>query len=455
MPDFATGTLLKGRYRLRRLLGRGGMAGVWLGHDDVLDRPVAIKVLADTISSDPEFLARFRREAMVAAGLSHPNLVDIYDYSESMERPYLVMEFIPGRDLGSLIAGEEWIDRDKLARELLGAVAHIHAAGIVHRDIKPHNILLEQDRAAKLIDFGIALPPDATALTQTGLILATRRYAAPEVLAGRAAGPRSDLYSCGVVLEACGDDGSPALRALVSSLTEADPGRRPPTAHDALARLEDLDDRGQATEPFTPTFDRAPTGRPPIAKVDTEPPTRIYSRRTSNRKRWAAVGAILAVSAAVAVAIALALGSGGSSGREAGANSPGQAASSGHAGSGSPPSGPAAKKVRADNAAAQAPVPTAGGEDPALGSALNQEGFELIQAGSYEAAVPVLERAVRSFPAGTEEVEYAYALFNLGDALLRSGRPEAAIPVLELRLQIPDQTDTVRRELETAREQAG
>ncbi|HXF32670.1 MAG TPA: serine/threonine-protein kinase, partial [Solirubrobacterales bacterium] len=220
MASISSGAVLKDRYRLERLLGRGGMAAVWLGHDDVLDRPVAVKVLSDTIASDPHFLARFRREATVAAGLSHPNLVDVYDYSESGERPYLVMEFVAGRDLGSRIARGGPIDRDRLARELLGALAHIHAAGIVHRDIKPHNVMLEADGAAKLIDFGIALPPDATALTQTGLILATERYAAPEVLAGRPATERSDLYSCGVVLAACGPDGGSRVDSLVASLTE-------------------------------------------------------------------------------------------------------------------------------------------------------------------------------------------------------------------------------------------
>jgi predicted Ser/Thr protein kinase len=475
MREFATGALLKGRYRLQRMLGRGGMAAVWLGHDDVLDRLVAIKVLSDTIASDPDFVARFRREATVAAGLFHPNLVDIYDYSESSERPYLVMEFIPGRDLGSLIAGDGRIDRDKLARELLGAVAHIHAAGIVHRDIKPHNILLEEDRTAKLIDFGIALPPDATALTQTGLILATRRYAAPEVLAGRPASVRSDLYSCGVVLEACGVDGSPALRSLVGSLTAKDPGRRPRTAREALARLEVEDDRGEVTEPYAPTFERpAPVGRPPVERPAREAATRVYSRRGSNRQRWGAAGAILGVAAAVAVAVVLAFGSG----------SGGGSGPSGRSSQASPSTGAGTKKARSGQTEAQAAketgapaaanatagegesdeaaavsesptvaVPSPEGGDPALGSALNQEGFELIQAGSPEAAVPILERAVRSFPAGTEEVEYAYALFNLGDALLRSGRPEAAIPVLEQRLQIPDQTETVEHELQTAREE--
>ena len=468
MGKIASGATLKGRYRLERLLGRGGMAAVWLGHDDVLDRPVAIKVLSDTIASDPDFLARFRREATVAAGLSHPNLVDVYDYSESSERPYLVMEFVSGRDLGSVIAREAWIDRDRLARELLGAVAHIHAAGIIHRDIKPHNIVLEADRTTKLIDFGIALPRDATSLTQTGLILATKRYAAPEVMAGRPATERSDLYSCGVVLGACGNDGSPELQRLVNSLTEEDPADRPRTARQALTGFEDRPDRGHATEPFSPTFERPlDRERAPEPEGAPTPPTRVYSRSASNRNRWLAATAILGVAAALAVAVVLAAGSGSSP--PVAKRSPAPAAAGkahGHPkkeSEGAPPeaaagagSGAAAEGDAVVASETPSPtVPAPAGNDPSLGAALNQEGYELIQAGSYAQAVPILEESVRAFPAGTEETEYAYALFNLGDALRLSGQPEAAVAVLEQRLLIPNQTDVVQRELEAARSETG
>jgi serine/threonine protein kinase len=227
---FAPEGVLKDRYRLERLLGRGGMASVWLGHDDTLDRPVAVKVLSDAIASDPGFLARFRREAKVAAGLSHPHLVGIYDYAEADERPYLVMELAPGENLGARLARGARVDCGRLAKELLDAVAHIHGAGILHRDIKPQNIIIAPDGGAKLIDFGIALPADATSLTQTGLILGTKRYAAPEVMEGEAATERSDLYSCGIVLRSCLRDEAPGLRSLVARLTSSDPrdGPTPP-----------------------------------------------------------------------------------------------------------------------------------------------------------------------------------------------------------------------------------
>src|SRR5690242_8475467 len=228
------GELLKDRYRLERMLGRGGMAAVWLGHDEVLDRPVAVKVLADTIAGDPGFVARFRREAHTAAGLSHPNLADVYDFSEEGERPYLVMQFVPGENLAERLERGSGVDCERLARELLEALAHIHAAGILHRDVKPANVIVEPEGTAKLIDFGIALPPDATALTSTGLVLGTERYAAPEVMEGHQASERSDLYSCGVVLRTCESGASPAALSLVDWMTRKDPRDRPGSAEQAL-----------------------------------------------------------------------------------------------------------------------------------------------------------------------------------------------------------------------------
>jgi serine/threonine protein kinase len=436
------------------------MASVWLGDDEVLDRPVAIKVLFDTIASDPDFRARFRREATVAAGLSHPNLVGVYDYSEDDERPYLVMEFVPGDDLGTLIEREAGVDRDRLARELLGAVAHIHAAGIVHRDVKPHNIVVEPTGSAKLIDFGIAVPRDATSLTQTGLVLATRRYAAPEVMEGRPATERSDLYSCGVVLRACPGRGSAALETLVTRLTDADPRARPHSARQALEDLEHQTDRGQPTEAFSPALAGEPSREPPRRGPPDDGTLRLYSPSASARKRWGAAAAILGVAAALVVAVLAAGNSGGNGGTTPTQASAGKNASAGNEAGGRAQPNPAEPTPTEAAAPAEetppAPSPASNGSDPALGSALNEEGFALIQQGRYEEAVPLLEQAVAAFPPGTEDIDYAYALFNLGDALRRSGRADEAVPVLEQRLEIPDQTDVVLQELETARaESAG
>jgi tetratricopeptide (TPR) repeat protein len=453
-----TGELLKDRYRLEHTLGRGGMAAVWLGHDEVLDRPVAVKVLADTIAADPGFVARFRREAQTAAGLSHPNLVGVYDFSEEGERPYLVMQFVPGDSLAALLERGEGVDCDKLAREMLDALVHIHGAGILHRDVKPGNIVVEPDGTAKLIDFGIARPLDATAMTRTGLIMATERFAAPEVMEGRPASERSDLYSLGVVLRACDGSCSRALGTLVERLTEKDPAARPSSARQALARLERAE---PALEQPTQAFEREPE---PAA--ESPPPPAAYERETgtgSRRSRWGALVALLAFLAAIGTIAAVALSGGGGSDEK----SPRQAKAGQVKKKAKKETQKSSSAAAANKPAASTPTPV---EEPSEsvepapapeesesvdGASLNEQGFALIQAGEYEAAVPVLEEAVAAYPEGSEDLSYAYALFNLGNALRLSGRPDEAIPVLEKRLEIPNQTGTVEAELEQAREEAG
>jgi serine/threonine protein kinase len=469
------GELLKDRYRLERTLGRGGMAAVWLGHDEVLDRPVAVKVLSDTIATDPGFVARFRREAQTAAGLSHPNLVGVYDYSEEGERPYLVMQFVPGENLAERLARGEGVDCDKLARELLEAVAHIHQVGILHRDIKPANIIIEPDGTAKLIDFGIALPADATALTNPGLILGTERYAAPEVMAGHSATERSDLYSAGVVLRSCEGDCSRVLHGLIEWMTSKEPGGRPTSARQALTRLERAERIGAPTEAYEPTFERErreaiPEPAPPPPRE----PTPTYSSTSSHRSRWGAVAAILGVIAALIIG-AVVLTGGGDDQKDAGGGAaaktkkakskPAKQATGAGAGAGAakPDESAAATSTEATETTEEPevaetsetePPPSAEGSSES-GAALNEQGYSLIQAGEYDAAVPVLEEAVASYPEGSEDLSYAYALFNLGSALRLSGRPDEAIPILEQRLAIPNQTSTVEEELEAARAEAG
>jgi serine/threonine-protein kinase len=456
------GERLKDRYRLERTLGRGGMAAVWLGHDEVLDRPVAVKVLSDTIASDPGFVARFRREARTAAGLSHPNLVGVYDFSEEDERPYLVMQFVPGENLAERLERGKGVDCDQLARELLDALAHIHEVGILHRDIKPANIIIEPDGTAKLIDFGIALPRDATALTSTGLVLGTERYAAPEVMEGRPATERSDIYSCGLVLQSCEGQCSRGLRFLAGEMTSKDPRERPLSARHALERLEQP--RATVEEPTQVMATSPPP--PPL------PPPTPSRQSDSSGSRRTAVAAILGLLAVLVVIAAVALSGGGDSGGEGGKQAAqaekgkGEDAQSGAGEQGAEVSQPAdaaegsggegpAEPAATEEPEAEAEPPAPEGSDPAGGASLNEEGFALIQAGEYEAAVPVLEKAVAAFPEGTEDLNYAYALFNLGSALRLSGRPEEAIPILERRLEIPNQEGEVRKELKAAEAEAG
>jgi serine/threonine protein kinase len=189
-----------GRYRLERPLGRGGMASVHLAQDVELDRPVAVKLLAESLAGDTAFRKRFLREARLAARLSHPNVVGVYDAGdEDGGRPYIVMEYVDGTTLegrGPLPPGEAVA----LAVQACHGLAHAHAAGLVHRDVKPHNLLLRTDGTLKVADFGIARAAEATALTQVGTVLGTAAYLAPEQAAGEEVTAAADVYSLGAVL---------------------------------------------------------------------------------------------------------------------------------------------------------------------------------------------------------------------------------------------------------------
>jgi serine/threonine protein kinase len=201
-PISRSATLLAGRYELGELLGRGGMGEVRAGRDRRLGRPVAVKVLAEHLASRPDARRRFEREARAAASLVHPNVVTVFDCGEDAAVPFLIMELLPGRTLADeLTHGPMPVTRVlALARDLLGALACAHDAGIVHRDVKPGNVLLTADGNAKVADFGIARTLEGADATITTELLATPQYVAPERLAGRSASPASDLYSVGIIL---------------------------------------------------------------------------------------------------------------------------------------------------------------------------------------------------------------------------------------------------------------
>jgi serine/threonine protein kinase len=234
-----TGTLLGSRFRLEEVIGVGGMASVWLARDEELHRPVAVKLLSEALAEDREYLVRFGREARTAASVAHPNLVNVFDYRASGSRPYLVMEYVEGGTLTDLIEGGEPLDPARVARELLSALRSIHWAGIIHRDIKPENVLVGLDGRMRLTDFGIAQPKDASRITQTGAVIGTRRFMAPELRAGGDPTVRSDLYSLGVLLRDCLPPGAPAeLVEFAAHLSRADPAERPESAAEALLELE-------------------------------------------------------------------------------------------------------------------------------------------------------------------------------------------------------------------------
>ena len=202
VSDTLIGTVFDGRYRIVRKLGAGGMADVYLAEDQELGRQVAIKILNDRHAADDSFIERFRREAKNAAGLSHPNIVSIYDRGEAEGTYYIAMEFLDGRSLKELIVGRGpapvkiAID---YARQILAAVGFAHRHGIVHRDIKPHNVLVGGEGRLKVTDFGIARS-GASQMTEVGSIIGTAQYLSPEQARGAPVDQTSDLYSVGVVL---------------------------------------------------------------------------------------------------------------------------------------------------------------------------------------------------------------------------------------------------------------
>jgi eukaryotic-like serine/threonine-protein kinase len=241
------GSLLAGRYEITAPIATGGMGEVWKGRDRTLGRTIAVKVLRSEYTGDSSFLIRFRNEARHTAALSHPNIASVYDYGETTEDgqrlAYLIMEFVEGKPLVTILA-----ERGRLTAEqtldVLGqagdGLSAAHAAGMVHRDIKPGNLLVRPDGVVKLTDFGIAYARDAAPLTRTGMVVGTAQYLSPEQAQGHAVSARSDLYAIGIVLyEMLAGrvpfDGESAVTIALKQVTEAPV---PPSAYNAAVTPE-------------------------------------------------------------------------------------------------------------------------------------------------------------------------------------------------------------------------
>lgn len=243
MPAFDF--VLAGRYRLLAPLGEGGMAAVYRARDLRLNRDVAVKVLRDDLTRDPDFLQRFGREAQTVASLSHPNIVPVYDVGTEAGTHFIVMEYVPGRTLKEEITREGRLSPARAVAILipvLDALAYAHGKGIIHRDVKPHNILLSADGVPRLTDFGIAYLAGGSA-TQTAVILGSAHYLSPEQSRGEMATTRSDIYACGVTLHEMLSgrppfDGPNALVVANQHLSSVPPpiSGLPPDLHAALVR---------------------------------------------------------------------------------------------------------------------------------------------------------------------------------------------------------------------------
>ena len=197
-------TTIAGRYRIEGRLGVGGMSTVHLAFDQRLERYVALKLLAEHLADDPTFVSRFRREALAAARLVHPNIVQVFDFGfdEGHHQHFIVMEHVPGHSCAELLRDRGHLDVEQaveIVSQACRGLDYAHRNGVVHRDVKPGNLLVSDADVVKLADFGIARATDQSSITQVGSVLGTAAYLAPEQARGEEAGPRADIYSLGVV----------------------------------------------------------------------------------------------------------------------------------------------------------------------------------------------------------------------------------------------------------------
>src|SRR5918994_563750 len=462
--EIQAGVVLADRFRVHGRLGAGGTATVFLAEDCVLCRDVAIKRL-HTEGSEAD-VRRFRREARLGASLSHPNLVTVFDTLSGSDGVLIVMEYVRGRPLSDLIA-PKGIDPRRLLeilRPLASALDYAHEHGVVHRDVKPANVLIAEDHQVKLVDLGTATAGHLSQITAENQVAGTLTYIAPERLIGESAGePAADVYSLAVLaFEAL--TGRPPHHAetprelldqvlhepppdLIEEWPQApvklgrvlqegmdpNPKRRQASAGDLVRGLEAaLPDRAVASQSFAvaptesmtmPTAQERRAPLPPPSPRSEAKPTRLGG--------WL-LPALACIGVLFAGGVWLASSGGGGESGKSGKRTAGARQAADHKPDGRPSttSAAAAQNTPSTPAAPAVAAPSASPSNPgATGAELNAEGYSLIQQGRYAEAIPMLRRAVASFPQETTDLNFAYALFNLGHALRMAGQPEAAIPI--------------------------
>jgi serine/threonine-protein kinase len=491
---------LPDRYRVVRHIANGGMASVWEAYDELLARRVAVKVLASHLSEDDRARRRFQREARTAAGLSsHPNVVTIYDVGEYAGKSFIVMELVGGGTVADRLRAGDRITHQVALRwlgEAGSALDAAHEAGIVHRDVKPANMLLDERGRLALADFGIARLGLEDQITQTGQVLGTAAYISPEQAMGRPSTAASDRYALTVVAFELltgerpfrGDNFAAQARAHVDD----DPPAASERDIDVPHAVDGVLSRGMAKEPadrwpsagaMVRALDDALTTPPPRrrAPVAATAETRVLSERdapvATTRRRFGA-GTVIALAALLlVVAAAVALVSSG------GGNDPGSENAARPTATATPsrtatPEATATATPTATATATATPAPTetpapateeqqgngngngkkdkapAGGDDPGQ---LQVQAFNLNNAGRPQEALPLAQRAVELCKGSNAVSPCAYALFEYARALRLSGNPQAAIAALEERKQrFPgDQAKAVEKELAAARKAAG
>ncbi len=497
---------LPDRYRVVRHVANGGMASVWEAHDEVLDRAVAVKVLAGHLSEEDSARRRFQREARTAAGLSsHPHVATIYDVGEHDDKSYIVMELLPGGTVADRIKSGREIDDDlalRWLRETGSALDAAHDAGIVHRDVKPANMLLDGRGRLALGDFGIARLGLEDQITQTGQVLGTAAYISPEQAMGEPATAASDRYALAVVAfelltgrrpfeaenfaaqaRAHVEDEPPAASAVDRTLPPAvdrvlqrgmakEPADRWPSAAAFVDALDDALDEPDVAEPtrvLAPTAVAAGRAAPP-----PPPPLRTAAGDRGPRRGWG-TGAVLALAlllVAVAGAAVLIAGSGGDEdpGRQTGESTPAPEKTA-KAEQTKEPEETATATPEETTTPEPTPEPTATAEPTEQPSSGNGNGnglgndpaqlqlraYELNNAGDSAGALKFAERAVQRCEGSTAISPCAYALYEYARALLGTGNPDGAIQALEERkARFPaDQPEAVEKLLQQARDAQG